>query len=65
MDKIETTHTGQEQFNKIKTVIENSGNTVSHLKAISNMIENFERDHGINKLSILLQEEKLKLYGKI
>ena len=57
--------TKQEEFNRIKAVIENPKNTFQHLEVISVMVEMFQDRNQESKLSMvlleLLSELELKL----
>lgn len=54
------TYTKQDQFNRIKAIIENPKNNGLHLVAIGNLVRNFENQFGISKLSNSLTKLKTK-----
>lgn len=57
--------TKQEEFNRIKAVIENPKNTSKHLGTIRTMIDNFQDKHGIVRLTLRLKELQTDLIKKV
>jgi hypothetical protein len=55
----------QEEFNVLKRIIECKKNKPNHLEAIRNMIDIFQRKHGICRLSNVLNELQTELIKRV
>lgn len=59
------TYTKQDEFNRIKAIIENPKNNSLHVVAIGNLVRNFAKKHGDSKLSNSLMKLKTKYCNEI
>ena len=50
-----------EHYNRIKTIIQNPNNTTKDLKAIEEILENFEKINGVGNLSKKLRSYQSEL----
>jgi len=57
--------TRQEEFNRIKAVIEHPENSFLHIHGIGNMIRTFRARYKNSNLGIQLEKKKLELIKKL